>query len=263
MIIQISSIKLVQKPDIFLCKISELLDIAKRSALEAGSFLKDNFNNSHSKIFDDGRDIKLSIDSESEDLILNTIRSESNLPILSEESGKTDDLKGKYWIVDPLDGTSNYFRKIPLCAVSIALMENDKPLLGVIYDFMNDDLYYRSKKLRIFCNEQKISVSNITNAKDGTIMTGIPAKSHYSDEEFSMIINLFQSWKKVRMIGSAAVANFLLQMEEQIVMKKMELLFGMLCWSNNSGRGRRFCKFSEIKNDFRVDAKFTNGKVFK
>ena len=59
-------------------EVTELLDIAKRSALKAGSFLKDNFNNSHSKILDDGRDIKLSIDSESEDLILKILKSETN-----------------------------------------------------------------------------------------------------------------------------------------------------------------------------------------
>ena len=76
--------------------LTKLLDLAKRSALEAGFFLKNNFNNSHIKTFDDGRDIKLAIDCESEDLIFNIIRSESNLPILSEESGETNDLGKKY-----------------------------------------------------------------------------------------------------------------------------------------------------------------------
>ncbi len=240
----------------------KLLDLAKRSALEAGLFLKSNFNNPHIKTFDDGRDIKLAIDSESENLILNTIRSESNLPILSEESGKTDDLGEKYWIVDPLDGTSNYFRKIPLCAVSIALMKDKKPLLGVIYDFMNDDLYYAAKSHGSFCNEQKLSVSNITNAKDGTIMTGIPAKSNYTDEEFSAIINLFQSWKKIRMIGSAAIANLFVAIGKADCYEEN----GTFIWDVAAGaiiveEAGGFASLSEIKNDFRVDAKFTNGKV--
>ena len=244
-------------------EVTELLDIAKRSALKAGSFLKDNFNNSHSKILDEGRDIKLSIDCESEDLILKILKSETNLAILSEESGKTDDLKGKYWIVDPLDGTSNYFRKIPICAVSIALMENDIPLLGVIYDFMNEDLYFAAKSYGSFCNDQKISVSNVTDIKKGTIMTGIPAKSNYSDEEFSMIISLFQSWKKVRMIGSAAVANlYVADGRADCYEEKDTFIWDVAAGAIIVEEAGGFASLSEIRNDFRVDAKFTNGKVF-
>ena len=242
--------------------LTKLLDLAKRSALEAGLFLKNNFNNSHIKTFDDGRDIKLAIDCESEDLILNIIKSESNLPILSEESGKTDHLGKNFWIVDPLDGTSNYFRKIPLCAVSIALMENNKPVLGVINDFMNEELYYAAKSHGSFCNEKKISVSNITNIEDGTIMTGIPAKTDYTDEEFLTIINLFQSWKKVRMIGSAAIANLFVANGKADCYEEN----GTFIWDVAAGailveEAGGFASLSEIKNDFRVDAKFTNGKV--
>ena len=66
------------------------------------------------------------------------------IPILSEESlVEWNERKNwtKYWLVDPLDGTANYARGLPLCCVSIALMSKTDPLLGVVYDFNNKDLY--------------------------------------------------------------------------------------------------------------------------
>ena len=109
---------------------------------------------------------------------------------------------------------------------------------------------------------KKISVSNITNTEDGTIMTGIPAKTDYTDEEFSTIINLFQSWKKVRMIGSAAIANLFVANGKADCYQEN----GTFIWDVAAGailveEAGGFASLSEIKNDFRVDAKFTNGKV--
>ena len=71
---------------------------------------------------------------------------------------------------------------------------------------MNDKLFYGAKNQGAFCNKQPISVSKTNEISMGTIMTGIPAKHKYSDEEFSNMIQLFQNWKKIRMIGSA-IAN--------------------------------------------------------
>ena len=56
------------------------------------------------------------------------------------------------------------------------------------------------------CNEMPIQVSKVSSKSEGTLMTGIPAKDHYSNSEFEKMIDYFQSWKKVRMIGSAAMS---------------------------------------------------------
>ena len=70
------------------------------------------------------------------------MKSNLSFPILAEESGKSKEhLDETFWVVDPLDGTANYARDIPLCCVSIALMHKMNPVLGVIYDFNNNDLY--------------------------------------------------------------------------------------------------------------------------
>ena len=242
--------------------LSDLLKIAKKAALESGNFLKKKFHQDQEMSLNKGRDIKLKIDIESEKLIIKSINQNSKLPILSEESGVSSDLGDTYWIVDPLDGSSNYFRRIDICAVSIALMHQGKPLIGVIYDFMNEHLYFASKNGGAFCNEIPIKVSDIESAAEGTLMSGIPAKSFYTDDEFKSMIKLFQKWKKVRMIGSAAIANLYVAKGKADCYEEK----GTFIWDVAAGavivhEAGGFASLSDFKSDFRVDAKFTNGKV--
>ena len=110
-------------------------------------------------------------------------------------------------MVDPLDGTANFNRGIPLCCVSIALIDDEKPILGVINDFNHNELYLGSIETPSMVNDELLKISNITNASNGTLMTGLPANTDYSDDGMKQLIEKFQKWKKVRMIGSAAMAS--------------------------------------------------------
>ena len=243
-------------------KLPDLLEIAKQAAKTSGNFLKNEFHQDQEVSLNKGRDIKLKIDIESEKLILEFINQNSKLPILSEESGASNDLGDTYWLVDPLDGSSNYFRKIDICAVSIALMHQGEPLLGVINDFMSEHLYFASKNGGAFCNDIPIKVSDIEDTDEGTIMTGIPAKSLYSDDEFKLMIELFQKWKKVRMIGSAAIANlYVAKGKADCYEEKGTFIWDVAAGAIIVNEAGGFASLSEFKSDFRVDAKFTNGKV--
>ena len=239
-----------------------LLGIAKKAALISGTFLKENFSQHNEASFDDGREIKLKIDIESEKLILRILKENSDIPILSEESGVSEDLGQTYWVVDPLDGSSNYYRKIRICAVSIALMHKGRPILGVINDFMNDDLYYGLKNKGAFRNDLQIGVSSTQLANKGTIMSGIPAKQNYSKEEFASMIEVFQQWKKVRMIGSAAIANlYVADGRADCYEEKDTFIWDVAAGAIIVEEAGGLAILSEIKNDFRVDAEFTNGRL--
>ena len=121
---------------------SRELIIAKNAALDAGNFLKKNKDNLTKTISSTDRDIKLQADIEAENIIKDIINDGSSIGILAEESGMSSKESDKnLWVVDPLDGTANYSRNIPLCCVSIAMLSDTKPVLGVIYDFNNDELY--------------------------------------------------------------------------------------------------------------------------
>ena len=183
------------------------LDLARKTAKQAGKLLLSKKNTINIETFVSDRDTKLLADIESENLI-KTHLSESKFPILAEESGRSlDNLGSRYWVVDPLDGTVNYSRNIPICAVSIALLENSKPILGVIYDFENDHMYEGSIYTNAKKNNSEIHVSNINQKNRAILLTGMPNKSNFSDDNLSEFIDDFQTWKKVRMIGSAAIAS--------------------------------------------------------
>ena len=184
------------------------LKIAKKAAVEAGNFLRKNKNNLNKTILSSNRDIKLRADIEAEKIIKDIINNDSCYGILAEESGITTEESYKnIWVVDPLDGTANYSRNIPLCCVSIAMLSDTKPVLGVVYDFNNDELYEGSINTNACLNGKEISVSQTLKSQEGILITGLPNDTDYSDKAMLEMIKNFQSWRKVRMIGSAALAS--------------------------------------------------------
>ena len=182
--------------------LNELKDLAVNAAIKAGSFLNKNKSEEKEIHEEKGRDIKLIIDQDTEKLIRSNLQV-TDIPILGEEYGG-DIADGIYWVIDPIDGTANYFRGLDECCVSIALMENDESLIGVIYNFNNDQMYTAVKNHGAFLNNTKISVSDIASRDKASITTGFPA-SESIESSMNFLENL-KGWKKVRMFGSAALS---------------------------------------------------------
>ena len=182
------------------------LEIAKSAALLAGEFILKSKETNLKILLNEARDLKLQLDLDVENIIKDYISAHSDYSILGEETGLTDKLEEYYWVIDPLDGTSNFLRGIPISCVSIALMHDLNPILGVIYDFNHEDLYFGHNESKAFINNKEMQVSSLSLKNESTLVTGIPAKTNYSDDEFHRLISTFQSWKKIRMIGSAAMA---------------------------------------------------------
>jgi myo-inositol-1(or 4)-monophosphatase len=183
---------------------------------------------------------------------------------LAEESGRTGELGDLFWVIDPLDGSSNFLRNIPISCVSIGLIQNLNPILGVIYDFNNSDLYFAHKNSKAYLNDTEISVSSLNQKKESTLVTGIPAKDNYSDIEFQDMISDFQSWKKIRMIGSAAMASIYVASGKAEAYKEN----GIFLWDVAAGAAiveSAGGKISIINHqpDYRVDANFTNKNLEK
>ena len=182
--------------------LNELKDLAISAARQAGGFLNQNKLEKKEVYQEEGRDIKLIIDQDTEKLIRSSLE-KTNIPILGEEyGGKMSD--ERYWVIDPIDGTANYFRGLNECCVSIALMEGNEALIGVIYNFNNDQMYTAIKDHGAFLNNTKISVSDIASRSKASITTGFPA-SETIESSTNFLENL-KDWKKVRMFGSAALS---------------------------------------------------------
>ena len=240
-------------------KLDSWLEIAKLAALKGGQHLLENQGKEPEVLLNQGRDIKLQLDVDTEQLIKGILTSQSAFSILGEETGLSNDLGEFYWVVDPLDGTSNFLRGIPISCVSIALMQNVTPILGVIYDFNHDNLYFGHIESQAFVNHEEIVVSDYANKSQATLVTGIPAKTKYLDIEFKQMIDDFQQWKKVRMIGSAAMASIYVAAGKADAYKEN----GIFLWDIAAGAAivnaaGGVVSIKNIQADYRVDAFFTN-----
>ena len=182
--------------------LNELKDLAMHAATKAGTFLNKNKLEKKEIFREEGRDIKLIIDQETEKLIRLSLQS-TNIPILGEEYGGAISKK-RFWVIDPIDGTANYFRGLDECCISIALMEGDEALIGIIYNFNNNQMFAATKNGGAFLNDAKISVSNIDLKSKASIITGFPASE--SIESSINFLEGLKGWKKVRMFGSAALS---------------------------------------------------------
>ena len=182
--------------------LKQLKDLAVNASINAGNFLNKNKLEKKEIHEEKGRDIKLIIDQDTEKLIRSNLEV-TDIPIMGEEYGG-DIGDRKYWVIDPIDGTANYFRGLDECCVSIALMENDEALIGVIYNFNNNQMYTAIKDQGAFLNNTKISVSDIASRDKASITTGFPASE--SVESSMNFLEDLKGWKKVRMFGSAALS---------------------------------------------------------
>ncbi len=182
--------------------VNELKDLAVDAARQAGNFLDQRKTEKKEVYKEEGRDIKLIIDQDTEKLIRAKLLV-TNIPILGEEYGGeiTDE---RYWVIDPIDGTANFFRGLDECCVSIALMEGNEALIGVIYNFNNKQMYTAVKDHGAFLNNTKISVSDIDSKNKASITTGFPSSE--TIESSMNFLEYLKGWKKIRMFGSAALS---------------------------------------------------------
>lgn len=126
--------------------------------------------------------------------------------ITEEEVTKNDTNKDFIWIIDPLDGTTNFIHGIPTYAISIALYQDNKPVVGVVYEINRGEMFYSYKGAPAFLNNRVISVSKNDTVAKSLIATGFP---YYQFDKLPQFVNLFtdlvQHCQGIRRIGSAAV----------------------------------------------------------
>ena len=149
-------------------------------------------------------------DRESEELIVREIRTRyPDHGILAEESGLLAAAAGTSldrWIIDPLDGTTNYAHQFPMYSVSIGFERRGEMLCGAVYDPVRNEMFTGSRGGGAFLNGQPISVSDVSRLSDGLLLTGFPYDFR---EKVGRALGLFRSFlieaQAVRRAGSAAL----------------------------------------------------------
>lgn len=147
------------------------------------------------------------VDKESEKLIvkeLGKILPEAGF--IAEEDASLEKKEHLNWVIDPLDGTTNFIHRIPLFAISIALMDKDEVIMGVIYEINLNECFYAWKNSPAFLNGEEIHVSNTSNLNNSLLATGFPYYDYsLLDPYLELFKDLMQSTRGVRRLGSAAV----------------------------------------------------------
>lgn len=187
-----------------------MLYIAIEAAKEAGKFLKKNLGKVRQIDLKSGqeRNLVTEIDKKSEELIVNIIKKHyPNHDILAEESGSKHGSKSDYkWIIDPLDGTTNFTHGLPIFCVSIGLERKGEIILGAIYDPNFDELFTAEKGRGAFLNGRRLRVSTTKELKSSLLVTGFPYNINENpDHCIEHFVNFLLNAQAIRRMGSAAL----------------------------------------------------------
>ncbi len=185
-----------------------MIEEMKHIARKAGEVILDGYKNNF-KIFykTNLSNLVTEIDKKSEELIIEFVNKNfSGHSIIAEESGKSQKKSDYLWVIDPLDGTTNFAHGLPLFSVSIGVCKNNETLYGVVYDVMHNKLFAAEKGKGAFCNGEKLSVSTVKQLERSLLVTGFP---YDLGRNFDIALNRFGKFLKksqaVRRLGSAAI----------------------------------------------------------
>src|SRR4051812_41957591 len=182
------------------------LDAAVHAARSAGELLRRNFSQTLRVNSSEAHDIKLEIDVETQDLITNLLLKEFPDHALYGEEGIVGDQTAKHqWVVDPLDGTVNYFYGIPHFCTSIALRLEGQVIVGVIYDPIRDEMWTAEKGMRPAVNGQPMRVSPRTDVAESIISVGLSKTGATIAAGLPLLQDLVHRARKCRLMGSAAL----------------------------------------------------------
>ncbi len=125
---------------------------------------------------------------------------------ITEENTTDASIRSDYtWIIDPLDGTTNFLKGIPIFSISIGLLHRDHIMLACIYHIMQDEMFYAWKGGGAYLNGRPINVSSISSLSDAVIATGFPYRVKNMQELSGILQSILDQSRGVRRLGSAAI----------------------------------------------------------
>ncbi len=179
------------------------LDAARKAAV-----ITEKHRGSLSRVEKKGkRDLVTIADTGSEKAIVSRIQqSFTSHTIIAEESGKTEKDANHTWVIDPLDGTTNFAHGLPFYAISIAYLHNRQTMVGVVFCPPANELFSAVYGQGAFLNNHKINVSPVTTLSDSLLVTGFPydleKRSDLLMERFTRLAHASQG---IRRLGAAAL----------------------------------------------------------
>jgi myo-inositol-1(or 4)-monophosphatase len=182
------------------------LDAAETAARTAGDLLRKNFGRPLRVNSAEAHDIKLEIDVRTQELITQLLLKQFPDHALYGEEGIVGDQSSEHqWVVDPLDGTVNYFYHIPHFCVSIALRFKGEIIVGVIYDPMRQEMWSVQKGEKPRLNGENFRVSERADLAEAVISVGLSKTGVMIESNLPLLQQMIQRARKCRLMGSSAL----------------------------------------------------------
>lgn len=188
--------------------VREILPIAVAAAREAGALIKEHFGKVHHVTYKGVIDPVTEVDLASEALICRHLKAAfPDHAILAEEmGGKPWDTPGALWIIDPLDGTKNFAHNFPHVGVSIGLLYDGMPEVGVVYDPLRDELFTAQRGKGAALNGKSLHVSAVADLADALLGTGFPYDSRTAaDNNTRRLDHFLRRSQGIRRAGAAVL----------------------------------------------------------
>lgn len=177
-----------------------------KAAKEAGKIVLRHYGNVGKLKFKAPRSIVTKADLQADKAIINSIKKEfPKHNFLTEESGRIRTGSQYTWIVDPIDGTTNFVSGIPYFAVCIGLAKDNEVIMGVVYNPCTDEMFFAEKGKGSYLNNKKIKVSNENKLADAMLTFSLPNRISLSKKTFRLLARSYGTFRGVRNIGSAAL----------------------------------------------------------
>jgi len=209
----------------------------------------------------EAKDIKLALDLEIDNLIVERLTAKFEHPVLSEENGLTKLIEGPtpYWILDPIDGSMNLERGIPLSCTSLAFWMDHEPIFGIIYDYNKEEMISGYTGQGAWLNGALFTGAKSIQMDQSVLATGIPKDMDLSDANAGSFIEKLRQYKKVRMLGSAAISLSYLALGRVDTYIEKNIKF----WDVAAGIAilkalNKTPKNFELKEDYLVDLEISN-----
>jgi myo-inositol-1(or 4)-monophosphatase len=185
----------------------EFLTVACSAARAAGSILRENLNGPREIMYKGDINLVTEMDMRSERVITEAVHAAfPGHGIVAEEGTDTRNASGYTWIIDPLDGTTNYAHGYPCFSVSIALERDGEVIVGVVYDPMRDELFTALKGEGASLNGKAIRVSRAESLMQSLLATGFPYDRKVCERNnLGYFHELLMASQEVRRDGSAAL----------------------------------------------------------
>ncbi len=180
--------------------------IAIAAAKESGLFIKRSVGRIGRVSYKGADNIVTDIDRRSEEMIIKRLLTAfPGHSVLSEERGTIDNASPYRWVIDPLDGTTNFAHAFPFFCVSIALEHRGETVLGVVYDPMRDELFYASRGSGAYLNASRVTVTKTAELSKSFLATGFSYGLRGKRRNIRNFTNFLTRSLAIRRAGSAAL----------------------------------------------------------